>query len=187
MMKQRPARGLTLIELLTVVAVLGIVLAIAAPSFADLMNRRRVQLVATELSTDLAYARSEAGLRNRRVNLQFQTAGAGMSCYTVLVFDSGLFPCDCTRTPGSACQGGRYELRTVQIPSVKGVSLIPSQELVATSSALEFQVPLLTAWPPTSSVRVRGSRGFELEVQINPVGRVRVCSPDGSFSGVAQC
>lgn len=56
----RPAQGFTLIEMLVVVALLGIFLAIAAPSFAGLIRSNKVQAAADELVTVLQYARSEA-------------------------------------------------------------------------------------------------------------------------------
>lgn len=70
----RPAQGFTLIEMLVVVALLGIFLAIAAPSFAGLIRSNKVQAAADELVTVLQYARSEAITRGVTVTLTADSA-----------------------------------------------------------------------------------------------------------------
>lgn len=59
--------GFTLIEVLVVIALLGIVTALAAPGFASLIQSNRVQAAAGELQRALYYARSEA--MSRGVNV----------------------------------------------------------------------------------------------------------------------
>lgn len=68
-------RGLTLIELLTVSALLAVLLAIAVPSFNDFIGRRRVEGVATELMMDLKFARSQSIDNN--ANVELRTSGTG--------------------------------------------------------------------------------------------------------------
>lgn len=57
------AEGFTFIELITVTVVMGIVLAIAVPNFADLVRSSRMTTQANDLMADLLYARSEAAAR----------------------------------------------------------------------------------------------------------------------------
>lgn len=59
--------GFTLVELLVAIAVLAILLAIAAPNFAILMNKVRLNSVSSALITSLQQARSDAIRLNRRV------------------------------------------------------------------------------------------------------------------------
>ena len=56
----RRQRGFTLIELLIVLAVTAVLASLVAPSFNEQLSRRRIEGVATELSTDLHFARSHA-------------------------------------------------------------------------------------------------------------------------------
>lgn len=70
----RPIQGFTLIEMLVVVALLGIFLAMAAPNFASLIRSNRVQAAADELAGVLQYARGEAITRGVTVTLTASSA-----------------------------------------------------------------------------------------------------------------
>ncbi|WP_374402240.1 GspH/FimT family pseudopilin [Niveibacterium sp.] len=69
-------KGFTAIELLFVVAITGILLAIAVPSFSDLIARQRIAGAASDLSSDLMLARMEASRRGGRVSVCASTDGA---------------------------------------------------------------------------------------------------------------
>lgn len=178
-------RGVTLIELMVVLAVLGVILAVAAPSFADLVNKRRVAAAASELSTNLAYARSESALRNETIVVKFN-ASRSMTCYTVAVW-GGLGNCDCTNGPGTACRRLFRELKTSQLLVPAGVTLTPDDGIRASLNAVTFDPPHSRPTPGGVGIRIVGNRGYQLEVQINAIGRVLTCSPDGTFGGVARC
>jgi prepilin-type N-terminal cleavage/methylation domain-containing protein len=110
-MKQRPARGFTVIELMTVMVIAAILLVIAAPSFNDMLAKRRLEGQANELVTDLSYAKSEAVQRNRSVFLR--THPTSNTCYIIgaLPDPAGTADCSCDATP--RCSGGATELKTV--------------------------------------------------------------------------
>lgn len=61
--------GFSVIELMTTVAVAGVVLALAVPSFISTVNQSRLSGAANELAAALQYARSEAIKRNASVEL----------------------------------------------------------------------------------------------------------------------
>lgn len=65
----RRVRGISLIELLTGVAVAGISLALVVPGWGSITNSNRITTAANSLLADLRYARSTAVTRNRRIGL----------------------------------------------------------------------------------------------------------------------
>ncbi len=76
-------KGFTLVELIVAMAVLGILAAMAAPSFTYLLNSNRLTSNANELLTTLQSARMEAVRRNTRVVIcSNDTPDAGTVCNT---------------------------------------------------------------------------------------------------------
>lgn len=69
-MASAPAqRGLTLVELLLGITILGVLVSLGPPSFTHLMAASRLQAVESDLIGMLASARSAALMHNRRVTL----------------------------------------------------------------------------------------------------------------------
>lgn len=91
-MQRRGATGMTLIEILVVIAVAGVLLVLAVPSFSDANARKRVEGIAGELHTDLQYAKSQAGAANQNVSLVTTEHGytiiSGATTYKTLATDS---------------------------------------------------------------------------------------------------
>lgn len=76
----RPPRtdreGFTLVEILIVIAIVGILASLAAPSFSELIKSQRIKSMATDLNSSLTLARSEAIKRNKNVTLSPATVGS---------------------------------------------------------------------------------------------------------------
>src|SRR5436190_15124939 len=66
-MTPRRMRGFTAVEVLMSLAVLGILAALAAPSFRDFANEQRLSGAVGGIAADLQFARTEAIKRNARV------------------------------------------------------------------------------------------------------------------------
>lgn len=71
----RGARGFTLVELVVVIAVLGIVSVLAAPSFTSSFARNHLRGAAGEAYADMQFARAEAVQSNGAVNVAFSASG----------------------------------------------------------------------------------------------------------------
>jgi type IV fimbrial biogenesis protein FimT len=78
----RHAAGVTLVELLTALAIMATVAAIAAPSFGSLIGGQRAKAASSELHASLTRARSEAIKRNAEVTLA-PKAGRWESGWTI--------------------------------------------------------------------------------------------------------
>lgn len=67
--------GFTLIELMITVAVMAVMVAVAAPSFTDILTAQRMRSVAYDMTSDLVLARSEAVKRSADVNIEPSASG----------------------------------------------------------------------------------------------------------------
>jgi type IV fimbrial biogenesis protein FimT len=65
----RRVHGFSLVELLTVLACVGVMVSVAAPSFDTMAGSMRVSTASNDILGDILLARSEAMKRNRRVVL----------------------------------------------------------------------------------------------------------------------
>lgn len=99
-------RGVTLVELLTAVAVLGIVMAIAAPSFQNTINKKRIKDATETLYADLKHTHSESIKRQANLFVSFQS-GANW-CYGV--DDSAA--CDCSTSNDCQIDGVEKVIRS---------------------------------------------------------------------------
>jgi Tfp pilus assembly protein FimT len=83
----RQPTGYTLIELLVLLALLGLVIGAAAPSFTGYIARIRMQTVLDALTRDIAYARIAAARAGRRVEMRFAHPESSpcVSSYTIVI------------------------------------------------------------------------------------------------------
>ncbi len=206
-MKRRTSsrrHGFTLIELLIVVALVAIVLTLAAPSFREMLEMRRLRAISAQVVTDVQFARSEAAARQRKVFMTFRTSvPLGMSCYVIhtCANNSGC-TCICTSAPGSSCTGSDVEVRTVQVPTATGVKVTLTPAGATLPSFISFDpatggmLALLAnpftgsaplpdpVWIDTSLTRASPPT---LRTIVALSGRPSVCAPATSVSGVPSC
>lgn len=153
----RRMRGMTLIELLVVLGITAILLTLAVPSFTDQFARRRIEGAATDLSTDLHFARSQAVSDRSTVSLVTQSGGAqyiirnaaGTTLKTV-VFQAGITATDAV---------------TVAYEPLRGTATVTGGPIDLASTRTAAQVRL----------------------DVNTMGRVNICSPSGTLKGYASC
>jgi Tfp pilus assembly protein FimT len=186
--------GLTLIELMIVVAVLATLVVLTAPSFQRMIETQRLRSINAALLTDLQFARAEAASRNERVWVRFNGTGTAFTCYVILTGDATA--CNCQNTATNVCvAGSANEIRTVRVQQSLGVTVaIPSTQ---TRTIMGFDpatgrlwgVPVDIPEPATApfQIQVRNPSigGFLDEVELT--GRPTTCSPGGQLTGVPSC
>ncbi len=183
---RRRLNGLTLVELLVALAVVGVLVALVAPSFKHLVASQRLKGVNAQMVTDLNFARSEAVRLNQWAFVQFETTDA-LTCYTVYSKTSMVSaPCKCSKGAGLACPagGGTNEIKTVSLPTSTGMSLSAVNNLGAAETVYnERGLPNFESF----TVDVTAAGVGQLRTSVNVVGRITVCSPDQKLSGVPPC
>ncbi len=168
-------RGFTLIETVAVVAVTGIVMTTAMPSLNGLIDTQRIHGAATQMASDLQFARSEAVLRNQGVRVSFQ---ADAACYVIHTGTAD--QCQCSASGPAHCEGGAQAIKTVALDIEQRISL------QANVASLRFD-PLHGTASPTATLRVIGAQGRAVHQVVNIMGRVRSCSPQALVSGYRAC
>lgn len=73
-------KGLTQIEILVTITIMGILVAIATPGYHSLMERNRLSGAARQVASDLVAARMEAVKMNRRVQVFFSSGNQYRIC-----------------------------------------------------------------------------------------------------------
>ncbi len=193
------AKGFTLIEMMVVVALLGVLLAIAAPSMKDMIDVRRLRAINAQLVTDMQFARSEAIARRTFGRIDFNlTPALAMTCYTVYTAVDSFNGCDCSRGQGAACTGnpGAVEIRTVQIPKSSQVILSIPPQLNQTwamgfEPAMGGLVNLIVDTDPQPLTRFKVDTKIDaarsMRIDVVRSGRPTVCAPAGSSMDVRSC
>jgi prepilin-type N-terminal cleavage/methylation domain-containing protein len=187
---EQSRRGFTLIELLVAVVVVAVLLALAAPSFKNMILMQRLKGVTAQLVTDLQFARSEAAQRGVPVRMRFSVSST-QTCYVIFVGVGGDGGCDCKKA--TMCGSDSKAIRVV--------SALQSQ--LVTIDA-RFQNPELAFDPSTGSIMFSPSDTTQdlkdpfkissaidtprtLQTQIKLSGRPAVCAPPGSTMSAPPC
>ncbi|NEX21536.1 prepilin-type N-terminal cleavage/methylation domain-containing protein [Thiorhodococcus mannitoliphagus] len=164
-------RGLTLLELILVVAILAILIGVAVPSMHEMLARNRLKAAAQAIAEDLQWARSEAIKRNRSIAVSLEPS---TWCYGITLATA--LGCDCRQTQ-SAPKG-------CELKRVNGVDY-PGTSLSATFPQTVFEPRRATA--RNGSLLLQSDRGTAIKVILSRLGRVRLCTPNGTLPGYEDC
>ena len=159
-LKRHALRGFTLIELMIAIALLGILLTLAVPSFNDLTQRMRIESAANSLSVAFATARSEAVKRGR--NISVCKSADSTSCATSGDWSSGWVIYATAGTP----------IKVFDAPN-GGLSMGGDANLV---SVVTFTATGASTLAAAGSVQVCKSGQAAKVVSVAVSGRVRVAS-----------
>jgi type IV fimbrial biogenesis protein FimT len=174
---RKTQRGLTLIEMLTAMAVLCVLAGLSTGSWAQMAGKMRLQSVSQELAADVQLARSTAVALNRAVRLEVQVQAAG-SC--VVAYTGALGACRCNTKGEPACEAPAKLVVSHWLPMSGPVAVS------ANVASMRFD-PTTGTVTPTGALRASLVDGRALAQVVNIMGRTRHCSPGASVPGVPAC
>lgn len=169
--------GLSLIETLTVLAVLAVLLSTAVPGWQDWRARQVLKATADNLEADVRMARSLALLRDRPVRLSVQALPGGGSC--TVIHTGAADACRCDGGGSASCRDGAQVLQLQEQTDDSGASVI------TTGRSLAF-APGRGTVTPAATLIVADHHGRSIGKIVNILGRVRSCSPQG-IDGLRAC
>ena len=193
--RPRRGRGLTLVEMLVVLAIAGVLLVIAGPNLYDFVLVQRLKGVNAELVTDLQLARSEAAARGQWGRVVFERDD-NRTCYTIYTSPLNSTRCSCLLGPGAACSGNMREIKTLRVLRSDSVTVIPVLDGVD-DAAIGFDhisgglvvIPqdIDVTFPDVYEIDTAIDDQRVLRVRIGRAGRPSVCAPAGSIAGYEAC
>lgn len=158
-------RGLTLIELVIALAVLGVIVATAAPSFAEALARHRLRAVAEQWAGHAYLAKAEALRTGQPVYLSVRADDA--VCYGFRVGG----PCDCGAEAAEAqCTLARWSAADAPGVALQASTVTDGQALIE---------PVRGTVDHPGRLDWRSATGLALSAGVTSVGRVYLCSPEG--------
>lgn len=175
--------GFTLVELMVVVALLGVLSALASPSFLGWLERTRVRSAAEAIHSGIQLARVEALSRNAPVRFTLQPSGAWSVACVSATTGAGCTDINVLHSRPAAEGRGAYTLQVNSADFVvdKTVDFLPAG-IPNTMNVYIQQVDLLAAAGADSASMTRA-----LRVNLSPFGRTRLCYPHGTAGTPTAC
>jgi len=181
-------RGFTLVEVMMTVVLLAIGLALALPSYRDMVEKRQVTNGAEQLASFINTAQGVAMKTNQVVTISYDRSADNDWCVGAV---SGTTPCDCTQTNSEA--GDYCQIATQPFILNNGhTGDLDLMHNINGDGAYAFDPirGLFMDLDDSLKVELRSpSEDFRLNLMVNSTGRVIVCSNDSTHGvpGYAVC
>jgi type IV fimbrial biogenesis protein FimT len=179
-MNRFKATGFTLIEAMVVIAIIGILMAIAFPSYQRMIERNRLKQVAESLKSDMQFARAEAIKRSKNVIVSRTAGNNGTWCYglTEKTPDTKT-SCDCAET--DTANSDYCEIKRVLGSSF---NTVVNMSTTTNNNTFDFRRGTFADGNVTFS-----TTNFQARVVYSWVGRIRNCTPSGQngIIGYSTC
>lgn len=167
-MLRRRSLGFTAIEMLITISILGILAALAAPSFRNLLVNAQIRTAAQGLTDGLQLARAEA----IRLNQPTVFTKGTQSSWTITVVSTGT-----TLQSRPYTEGSTVATVAVTPTSATKVSFNSLGRVIANADA-SASIQRLDVDAPTSAISAAASK--ELRIIVTAGGAIRLCDPNGT-------
>lgn len=171
-MLNRKERGMTLLEVMIVLAIIAIVAAVTVPSFNDFILTQRAKGSAEALTAALQNAKAESVKTNSQIHIVFKPSTTNTAhsstawCYGMTV--TGSSTCDCNASDcatGSVVDGDDYKNVTMTFNNTDKRTFEPIR-----GGANGTQGTVIFA----------AGNNKDLGVRVSTVGRITICRPTGT-------
>jgi type IV fimbrial biogenesis protein FimT len=171
-------QGVTLIELMVVITIAAILLALAVPSFQEMIDRNRLKAATESVFGSMQFAKSEAIKRNERI---FLIVAASTSPWQYYLTENS--PCLLTQNNTAASDYCGID----GIPKKVSGEEYPNVSIGSTETSYSFSPLRGTLTPGT--ITLNSGLGKEMRVVTSGLGRIRICSPSGNenVAGYSEC
>jgi type IV fimbrial biogenesis protein FimT len=175
------SKGVTLIELMVAISILAILIAVAAPSMTDFLDRRRLISQLDGVSGLIQLARSEALRRSAggSMGVVSVTIQPAASWYVGLSNDSS----GCTDISNCTINESGTSVRRVwQNADCGSCTLISpvAREVVV------FNLRGVVSNGANQAITIQSPQGKQLSIVVSAIGRIAACSPNG-VTGYPSC
>lgn len=182
-MNRHKNAGFTLLEAMIVAAILGILSAVAVPSFQDMIETNRLKQAVESFQSDMQFARTEAIKQSVDIIVSRTTGNAGAWCYGLAKKNpTSKTSCDCAET--NTADADYCDVKIVSGANFSSTNM----DSDSGNSTFDFRRGTIGNNGVTFS-----TDNYAARVVFSAVGRVRICSPNplptnkSGLSGKTSC
>jgi type IV fimbrial biogenesis protein FimT len=194
-LRSRPSiRGFTLIELIIVVVIVAISVALAVPTYQNIVQKRQVTSAAEQIAAFLAMAQGEAVKRNEVVAVSVKRDSDGAAwCVGAMVKTAADDHCDCSTSDCYFNVDGVGVLQLINETGFQSFTMNDSTVTDPITNIATTKNDFYFNFDPIRGIKVSdggfadaslhevtllsSNTNFSLSVGISVTGRVRVCNP----------
>lgn len=175
-----PHRGFSIVELMMSVVLLAIGMALALPSYREMVEKRQITYGAEQLTAFLNAAQSESIKRNTELTVSYQRTANNSWCAGVAL---GTTACDCAQTNTAAADYCAID----SVPWIINNTHAGDHELVTAMNGdgaytIDPVRGLLTDMNDALEIEMRSnSAAYRLNLTVANTGQVTLCSESDSY------